>query len=168
MKKPFYNILKLILVLSILVSGCQRNNNDDIEDSSFEYDQMIKEDSDDRKADEPSPSPAATTPSPENQNTEKAAPENPQINIKVLADVVNIRKDKTTQSDILKKANKNDVYRMLDEGIDSENRTWYLIEYDFGAQGWIAGWFCEKTDNKAFIENRMRAFQETIMWPINV
>lgn len=136
------------MVLSILVSGCQRNSNNDVGGSS-----AIKTEIGEEESHENTEKPAQTTFLPENQNTKEPsiAPAQPQTNVKVLASIVNIREDKTTQSRILKKAKKHNIFKMLDEAVDSDNKTWYLIEYDFGAQGWIAGWFCEKTKEEAYV-----------------
>lgn len=68
--------------------------------------------------------------------------------IRVTADTVNIRKESTVSSEVIAQAKFNDVFQLLDEKVDSDNRTWYLMEIDFGGEGWIAGWLCEKTDDK--------------------
>jgi len=65
----------------------------------------------------------------------------------VTADTVNIRKESTVSSEVITQAKRNDVFQLLDEKVDADNRTWYLVEFDFGCKGWIPGWLCEKTDD---------------------
>lgn len=73
----------------------------------------------------------------------------PLKNIKVTADEVNIRQDKSATSQIISKAYKNDVYQLLVEEKDAQGRTWYKVEADFGnITGWLAGWLCKKTNEQ--------------------
>lgn len=64
-----------------------------------------------------------------------------------MADTVNIRKENSVNSEVIAQARFNDVFQILGEKVDSDNRTWYLVEIDLGRMGWIAGWLCEKTDS---------------------
>ncbi|MGI6084807.1 MAG: SH3 domain-containing protein [Acetivibrionales bacterium] len=147
MKKAFYYIIAHILVLSILFSGCNRINNGDDMNLPDKKADTIEDDFHGKKTDD-----SALTPHPSEEPGDtqlNIEPNHSLGNIKVIVDTLNIREDKTINSKIINKAQKNDVFRVLDKGLDSDNKTWYLVEYDFGAEGWIAGWFCEKTDKKA-------------------
>ncbi|MDF2987015.1 MAG: hypothetical protein K0R50_2525 [Eubacterium sp.] len=70
-------------------------------------------------------------------------------NIKVTADEVNIRQDKSDTGQIISKAYKNDIYELLVEAKDARGRVWYKVEAGFGnVTGWLAGWQCKRTNEK--------------------
>ncbi len=69
-------------------------------------------------------------------------------NIKIIANVVNVREEKSTNSNIICQASKDDVYELLGEGKDSQGKVWYKVGVDFVVTGWVAGWFCKKTNEK--------------------
>ncbi len=69
-------------------------------------------------------------------------------NIKINANVVNVRQEKATNSKILCQVTENEVYKVLEEGKDSEGKLWYKVNGDFGVTGWVAGWLCRKTNEK--------------------
>ena len=71
-------------------------------------------------------------------------------NIKVTANELNIRQDKSTNSKIIAEASRGDVFQMLEEAKDAQGRVWYKVEAEFGnVTGWLAGWFCVKTNEDA-------------------
>ncbi len=68
---------------------------------------------------------------------------------KVIEDVLNVREHATTESTIIGKVFKNGVYQILSEETISNNdkeEVWYKISINDNV-GWIAGWFCEVTDD---------------------
>lgn len=69
-------------------------------------------------------------------------------NIKITANELKVRKEKSTDSEIVGDVSRDNVFELLEEGKDSDGKTWYRIEIHFGVTGWVAGWFCEKTDEK--------------------
>ncbi len=71
-------------------------------------------------------------------------------NIKVTANELNIRQDKSTDSKIIAEASRGDVFQLLGEAKDAQGRVWYKVEAEFGnVTGWLAGWFCVKTNEDA-------------------
>ncbi len=75
-------------------------------------------------------------------------------NIKVTANELNIRQNKSTSSEIIAEASRGDIFQSLGEAKDAQGRVWYKVEANFGnVSGWLAGWFCVKTNedaNKSF------------------
>lgn len=72
-------------------------------------------------------------------------------NIKVIADDVNIRQDKSTASKIVGKiSTAGKIIEILDESADKDGKIWYQVYADFGVKGWIAGWLCEKTSESPY------------------
>lgn len=69
-------------------------------------------------------------------------------NIKIIANVVNVRQEKSTSSKILSKISMNDIYEVLEKAKDSKGKVWYKINAEFGVTGWVAGWLCKKTNEK--------------------
>ena len=69
-------------------------------------------------------------------------------NIKITAKVVNVQKEKSINSKIICQATKDQVYELLSEEKDSAGKVWYKVDADFGVTGWVASWFCKKTNEK--------------------
>ena len=69
-------------------------------------------------------------------------------NIKIVANLVNVRDKKSTNSNIICQVSKNQVYELLGEEKDSLGKVWYKVSIDFVATGWVAGWLCKKTNEK--------------------
>ncbi len=68
---------------------------------------------------------------------------------KVVGDVLNMRNLPTTESAIVGKVFSGGVYEILSEKIvymNGEEQIWYRIAVN-DYEGWIAGWFCELTDD---------------------
>ncbi|WP_066498987.1 SH3 domain-containing protein [Abyssisolibacter fermentans] len=66
--------------------------------------------------------------------------------VKVIVEVLNVREDKTTNSEIISKVYKDSIYEVIDEGKDEQNRIWYKVYSDFGVIGWISSWNCKETN----------------------
>lgn len=58
--------------------------------------------------------------------------------------VLNVRELPTTESLIIGKTYLNERYVILDTVIDEDDKVWYKIHHEIGADGWIAGWFCNE------------------------
>ncbi len=66
----------------------------------------------------------------------------------VAEDVLNMRKSPSESAEVIGKVFRGSVYEVLSEKVSDENeeQTWYQILIN-GQEGWIAGWFCELTDD---------------------
>jgi len=132
-------------MLSLPLTGCQRSQVDDDIDVSVEETESTVE-YNVGNISEPLPTESPTdNPGQDDSEDEPALPNVEAI--RVTADTVNIRKESTVSSEVITQAKRNDVFQLLDEKVDADNRTWYLVEFDFGCKGWIPGWLCEKTDD---------------------
>lgn len=67
-------------------------------------------------------------------------------NVKITANTINVRQEKSTDSKILCQISKDNIFELLEEGKDSQGKVWYKIDVDFGVTGWVAGWLCKKTN----------------------
>ena len=82
-------------------------------------------------------------------NLAEAKTTNPKMgNIKIVANDVNVRMDKSASSKIVGQVAMDDVYELLGEGKDSKGKVWYKIDIDFGVTGWVASWLCKKTNEE--------------------
>ncbi len=60
--------------------------------------------------------------------------------------VLNVRSDADVDSEKLGQVADNETYQVLDEKLDSQKRIWYKIQTQEGTKGYVAGWFCAKTN----------------------
>ena len=67
--------------------------------------------------------------------------------LKVIHDYINIRKDASSNSDIIGQVHKGDIYTILDQK-EWSSYSWYQIRMSNGKIGWIAGNY----DNEAYVE----------------
>ena len=73
--------------------------------------------------------------------------------------VLNVRTDADIDADKVGQVADNESYQVLDEKLDSQKRIWYKIQTKEGAKGYVAGWFCAKTNITILVE----ADQATIL-----
>jgi hypothetical protein len=59
----------------------------------------------------------------------------------ITADVLNIRKDKGTDNEVIGKVQENEIFPVIESGMDKDNKEWYKIKKS-NVTGWIAGWYC--------------------------
>lgn len=69
-------------------------------------------------------------------------------NVMILVDVLNVRKDVSTDSAILGKVYKNDLFEVIEKKLDEDDNLWYEVNSEFGVTGWIAGWFTVKVETE--------------------
>ena len=152
MKKAFWLSLTLILIISFLFTGCQRGQNGVYSDPPEETPHIDIEEDDNYDKNTFTPLPTEPPYVDPNQDAPNDGDTSVIIEaVRVTGNTVNIRKENTMSSEVIAQAERNDIYQLLEERLDSENRTWYLIECGFGQKGWIAGWLCEKTDEKPYV-----------------
>ncbi len=60
--------------------------------------------------------------------------------------VLNVRLDADVDSEKLGQVADNETYQVLEEKLDSQKRIWYKIQTKEGTKGYVAGWFCAKTN----------------------
>ncbi len=71
--------------------------------------------------------------------------------VMVIVDVLNLREEPSVLSEKLGSVYKNSVYEVLGTKVimnDDKEETWYRVHVGKETEGWIAGWFCEVTDNE--------------------
>lgn len=88
----------------------------------------------------------------ENENVTETTPFN---HYKVNVDVLNVRQEPTTESDVLGQVFKDGVYEVLEKkivNIDGKDEEWLNIKV-LDTRGWIASWFCEETQEDLYDYN---------------
>jgi len=71
--------------------------------------------------------------------------------VKVTVDVLNLREGPSISSDKIGSVYKDSVYELLASKVimnDGKEETWYRVHVGKETEGWIAGWFCEATDDE--------------------
>ncbi len=66
-----------------------------------------------------------------------------RLNVRIAADV---------DSEKVGLVLENETYQVLEDKLDSQKRIWYKIETKEGTKGYVAGWFCAKTNITIFVE----------------
>ncbi len=148
-------IILITVLFCLMISGCSEGNTGtketviDVESSGQGNERIMDEEMTDLNG-----GVTETAVIPGNTNGKKR--------IKITGDVLNVRKDKTTDSEIIGKAYEDNVYEVIGEGKDADNRPWYKIYSDFGVKGWVAGWFCEETSGN--INSRIRSGKGELLY----
>lgn len=73
--------------------------------------------------------------------------------------ILNVRSDADIDAEKLGQVADNETYQVLEEKLDSQKRIWYKIQTKEGTKGYVAGWFCAKTNITIYVE----ADQATIL-----
>lgn len=85
-------------------------------------------------------------PSEDNQDQ---ASEETLVRYKVMVDILNVRATPTTESDVVGQVFIDGVYEVLEEKlveVDDKEELWLKVNI-YGYTGWLAGWFCEVTED---------------------
>lgn len=125
----------------VLISGCsmfQQESDEPKKTETEETDDILKQEEEIKKLEE-----------------QQKKEEMTLKKIRIFATTLNVREDNTLKSNVIDKVYENNVYEIISEARDEENRRWYNIKTDAGNNGWVAGWFCEKVKDhgKSFNEN---------------
>jgi len=65
---------------------------------------------------------------------------------------LNVRVDADVESEKIGQVAQNESYQVIEEKYDSQMRIWYKIMTSEGTKGYVAGWFCAKTNITLHVE----------------
>lgn len=123
MKKAFWLSLTLILIISFLFTGCQRGQNGVYSDPPEETPHIDIEEDDNYDKNTFTPLPTEPPYVDPNQDAPNDGDTSVIIEaVRVTGNTVNIRKENTMSSEVIAQAERNDIYQLLEERLDSENR----------------------------------------------
>lgn len=165
MKRAFWLAVTLILTISMLFSGCQRSqikDDADVSEDIEEQGRMIEDDTNISSTPEPL---STATPSDDPGEDEQASADAVLGAIRVMDNYVSVYRETSTSSEIIDVVENNNIFAMLDEKLDADNKTWYLIECNFGRRGWIPGWLCEETEEKVPLFNTFKSEKGALLNP---
>lgn len=87
------------------------------------------------------------------------------INIEITR--LNVRSTPDEDGDnIVGRVFENDKFQIHDTAYDSQSRLWYKIEYEPGAFGYIAGWFCVETEITIYVEEEDTTIADIVVYPV--
>ncbi len=69
------------------------------------------------------------------------------LSVTVLASSLNVRKEPTTESEVIGTVLEWESYDVIETEKDIEDRKWYNVRFANDEVGWIAGWYCSEIYN---------------------
>lgn len=126
-----------ILVL-VLTTGCLRKpehyesmRNTEVAESAE------NESTEQTKPEDSKPEETAEKPSEENNDSNKPEGSTEKKTMKVTTDVLNMRSEASTNSDVVTKLKKNDELKVIEETKDSDGATWVKVDFN-GQVGFVS------------------------------
>lgn len=87
------------------------------------------------------------------------------LNIEITR--LNVRSTPDEDGDnIVARVFENEKYQIEETALDSQSRLWYKIEYEPGAYGYVAGWFCVETEITVFVEEEETSITDIVVYPV--
>ncbi len=86
--------------------------------------------------------------------------------INIEAQRLNVRRDADVESSQIGAVYENDKFQVIEEKEDTQKRIWYRIEFEPGKEGYIAGWFCAKTEITIRVEEDTTDIVDIKVYPI--
>lgn len=86
--------------------------------------------------------------------------------INVESEKLNIRVDADTESEKVGSVVRNDKLQVISEKLDAQKRIWYEVQTKDGIKGYVAGWFCAKTNITVYVEAEKATIVDVAVEPI--
>lgn len=130
-------LIPIAILVLVLTTGCLRKPERYESMRNTETTESVGNESTEQDKPEDS-KPEETTEKPSQENTDSNKPEeSTEKTMKVTTDVLNMRSEASTNSDIVTKLNKDDELKVIEETKDDDGATWVKVDFN-GQVGFVS------------------------------
>lgn len=130
-------LIPIAILVLVLTTGCLRKPEHYESMRNTEVTESVGNESTEQAKPEDS-KPEETTEKPSEENTDSNKPEeSTEKTMKVTTDVLNMRSEASTNSDIVTKLNKDDELKVIEETKDDDGATWVKVDFN-GQVGFVS------------------------------
>lgn len=131
-------LIPIAILVLVLTTGCLRKPEHYESMRNTEVAESVENESTEQAKPEDS-KPEETTEKPASENTDSNKPEESTENktMKVTTDVLNMRSEASTNSDVVTKLKKDDELKVIEETKDDDGATWVKVDFN-GQVGFVS------------------------------
>lgn len=131
-------LIPIAILVLVLTTGCLRKPEHYESMRNTEVAESVENESTEQAKPEDS-KPEETTEKPASENTDSNKPEESteKKTMKVTTDVLNMRSEASTNSDVVTKLKKNDELKVIEETKDGDGTTWVKVDFN-GQVGFVS------------------------------
>ena len=130
-------LIPIVILVLVLTTGCLRKPERYESMRNTEITESVEGESTEQAKPEDSKS-EETTEKPSEENTDSNKPEeSTEKTMKVTADILNMRSEASTNSDIVTKLKKDDELKVIEETKDDDGATWVKVDFN-GQVGFVS------------------------------
>ena len=131
-------LIPIAILVLVLTTGCLRKPEHYESMRNTEVAESVENESTEQAKPEDS-KPEETTEKPSEENTDSNKPEESteKKTMKVTTDVLNMRSEASTNSDVVTKLKKNDELKVIEETKDDDGATWVKVDFN-GQVGFVS------------------------------
>lgn len=130
-------LIPIAILVLVLTTGCLRKPERYESMRNTEVTESVENESTEQAKPEDS-KPEETTEKPSEENTDSNKPEeSTEKTMKVTADILNLRSEASTNSDIVTKLKKDDELKVIEETKDDDGATWVKVDFN-GQVGFVS------------------------------
>ena len=130
-------LIPIAILVLVLTTGCLRKPEHYESMRNTEVPESVENESTEQAKPEDS-KPEDTTEKPSEENTDSNKPEeSTEKTMKVTADILNMRSEASTNSDIVTKLKKDDELKVIEETKDDDGVTWVKVDFN-GQVGFVS------------------------------
>lgn len=130
-------LIPIAILVLVLTTGCLRKPERYESMRNTETTESVENESTEQTKPEDS-KPEETTEKPSEENTDSNKPEeSTEKTMKVTTDVLNMRSEASTNSDIVTKLKKDDELKVIEETKDDDGATWVKVDFN-GQVGFVS------------------------------
>ena len=130
-------LIPIVILVLVLTTGCLRKPERYESMRNTEITESVEGESTEQTKPEDS-KPEETTEKPSEENTDSNKPEeSTEKTMKVTTDVLNMRSEASTNSDIVTKLKKDDELKVIEETKDDDGATWVKVDFN-GQVGFVS------------------------------
>ena len=130
-------LIPIAILVLVLTTGCLRKPEHYESMRNTEVTESVENESTEQAKPEDS-KPEETTEKPSEENADSNKPEeSTEKTMKVTADILNMRSEASTNSDIVTKLKKDDELKVIEETKDDDGATWVKVDFN-GQVGFVS------------------------------
>lgn len=131
-------LIPIAILVLVLTTGCLRKPEHYESMRNTETAESVENESTEQtKPEDSKPEQPAEKPSEENTASNKPEESTEKKTMKVTADILNLRSEASTNSDIVTKLKKDDELKVLEETKDDDGATWVKVDFN-GQVGFVS------------------------------
>ena len=131
-------LIPIAILVLVLTTGCLRKPEHYESMRNTEVAESVENESTEQaKPEDSKPEETAEKPSEENTDSNKPEESTEKKTMKVTTDVLNMRSEASTNSDVVTKLKKNDELKVIEETKDSDGATWVKVDFN-GQVGFVS------------------------------